>query len=100
MYYIIGYYNPSVRIIDLVVLCVLILYINGGTYSLKSTPNYMIFFEAIDGNLEFLPYICWEEIVLFWCLAWGSNPGTSNEPTHYLLDYGDFIENTSILYIM
>ena len=42
--YIIGHYNPSVRIIDLVshttlLLCVLILYISGGTYSLQSTPN-------------------------------------------------------------
>ena len=28
--------------------------------------------------------------ILFWCLAWGSNPCfTSNKPTHYLLDYGD-----------
>ena len=40
----------SVRIIDLVshttMLCVLIfLYISGGTYSLKSTPNYRFFFE-------------------------------------------------------
>ena len=32
-------------------------------------------------------YFC----ILFWCLAWGSNPDfTSNKPTHYLLDYGDF----------
>ena len=41
--YIIGHYIPSAKIIDLVftpvVLCVLILYISGGTYSLKSTPN-------------------------------------------------------------
>ena len=29
--------------------------------------------------------------ILFWCLAWGSNPGfSSNKPTHYLLDHGDF----------
>ena len=28
---------------------------------------------------------------MFWCLAWGSNPGfTSNKTTYYLLDYGDF----------
>ena len=41
-------------------LCVLILYISGGTFSLKSTPN--------DGNFyllsEFLPQICWEEIAV------------------------------------
>ena len=28
---------------------------------------------------------------LFWCLASGSNPSfSSNKPTYYLLDYGDF----------
>ena len=30
--------------------------------------------------------------ISFWCLAWDSNPGfSSNKPTHYLLDHGDFI---------
>ena len=45
---------------------------------------------------EFLAEICWEEIfrILFWCLAWGSNPGfPSTKPTHYLLDHGDIIDN-------
>ena len=42
--YIIGHYNPSVRIIDLDshftdVVCVFILYISSGTYSLKSIPS-------------------------------------------------------------
>ena len=28
--------------------------------------------------------------ILFWCLAWGSNPDfSSNKPTHYLLHYCD-----------
>ena len=49
--YIIGHYNPSVWIIDLVshttyVVWVLILYISGGTKSLKSTPNDR-FFEKL-----------------------------------------------------
>ena len=46
--YIIGHYNPSVRIIDLppLMLCVSILYISDGTYSLKSTPNDR-FFEKL-----------------------------------------------------
>ena len=46
---------------------------------------------------ELLPEICWEEVaeeilfVFFWCLAWGSNADfSSNKPTHYLLDHGDF----------
>ena len=30
--------------------------------------------------------------ILFWCLAWGSNPGfMSNKPTHCLLHYGESI---------
>ena len=44
------------------VVCVLILYISGGTYSLKSTPNDR---ETFHGNFiysQFLPEICWEEI--------------------------------------
>ena len=29
--------------------------------------------------------------ISIWCLAWGSNPGfSSNKPTHFLLDHGDF----------
>ena len=29
--------------------------------------------------------------ISFWYLAWDSNPGfSSNKPTHYLLDHGDF----------
>ena len=42
-YIIIGHYNPSVRITTWLttplILCALILYMSGGTYSLKSTPN-------------------------------------------------------------
>ena len=39
----IGHYNPSVRItaylLTLLILWALILYVSGGTYSLKSAPN-------------------------------------------------------------
>ena len=69
------------------------LYNSGGTYSLRTTD----FWETFHGNFicsEFLPEIS-EDILFvfcFRCLAWGSNPGfTSNKPTHYLLDYGDFM---------
>ena len=63
--YIIGHYNPSVRIIDLVshttyVVCVNF-YISGGTYSLKSTPNDRFlrnFSWQFYLLLEFLPEIC------------------------------------------
>ena len=37
---------------------------------------------------------------LFWCLAWGTTPGfTTNKPTHYLLDHGDFINETYIAFL-
>ena len=73
-------------------LCVLILYISGGAYSLKSTPNdrFEKLFMAI--------LICWEEIAeeilfVFRLDVWPgtrTNPGfSSNKPTHYLLDHGD-----------
>ena len=80
-------------------LCKFILYLNGETYSLKSTPNDRILeklFIAIlftlrvfvrnmqRGNCRINTFC-----ILFWCLAWDSNPGfTSNKPAHYLLEYG------------
>ena len=69
--YIIGHYNPSVRIIDLVshttyVVCVNFIHKWRWTYSLKSTPNDRFFWETFHDNFinfsEFLPEICWEEI--------------------------------------
>ena len=69
--YVIGRYNPSVRIIDLVshttyVVCVNFLYISGGAYSLKSTPNdrffEKLFLAILFWHSEFLPEICSEEI--------------------------------------
>ena len=46
--YIIGHYNPSTRteFLTPLMLCVLILYISGGTYNLKSAPNDR-FFEKL-----------------------------------------------------
>ena len=61
--YIIGYYNPSSRIIDLVltplILCELILYISGGTYSLKQTRNDRF---LRNFSWQFLPETYGEEI--------------------------------------
>ena len=100
----------------------LILYITGGTYSINSTPNYR-FIEKLFMAILFLRsgffvrnQIFWETFngtywlsrvsarnllrgnrrrnnfrILFWCLAWGFS---SNKPTHYLLDHGDFIIST------
>ena len=63
--YIIGHYNPSVRIIDLVshstyVVCVII-YIIDGTYSLMSTPNNIFLLRNFSWQFyllsDFLPEI-------------------------------------------
>ena len=82
-------------------LCVLILYISGGTYSLKSTPNDR-FVEKLFMAILFTLRVFARNLlrgnrrrntfrISFWCLAWDSNPGfSSNKPTHYLLDHGDF----------
>ena len=84
-------------------LCVLILYISGGTYSLKSTPNDR-FFEKLFMTILFTLRVFarnllrgnrWRNTfrISFWCLTWDSNPGfSSNKPTHYLLDHGDFVD--------
>ena len=77
----------------------LILYINGGTYSLQSTDflrnfSWQFLFtlrvfarNLLRGNRQRNIFR-----ILFWCLAWGSNPGfSSNKSRHYLLDHGDFI---------
>ena len=73
-------------------LCVLTLYINVGTYNLKSTLNDGLFekiFMAISFTLR----------VFAGNLLRGNrrrNPGySSNKPTHYLLDHGDFIIHES-----
>ena len=78
-------------------LCVLFffLYISGGTYSLKSIPNDGFFKKLFMAILIYSakrksPKNCFL-VFLFWCLAWGSNPGfSSNKTTHFLLDHGDF----------
>ena len=78
-------------------------YISGGFYSLKSTPNDCIFEKLFHGRILCILGIFAGNLlrqnrrrntfcILFWCLAWGLKPGlTSNKPTHYLLDYGDFL---------
>ena len=81
-------------------LCALILYISGGTYSLKSTPNdrFEKFFMAILFTLRVFARNLLRGNrrrnifrISFWCLTWGSNPGfSSNKPTHCLLDHDDF----------
>ena len=69
-------------------LCVSIVYISGGTYSLKSAPNDR-FFEKLFITILLRVYLRKYNFVYFGL--------TSNKPTHYLLDYGDF--NCSQLYV-
>ena len=79
----------------------LILYISGGTYSLKSTPNDRFFEKLFMAIFIDSQSFCQKSAerkspkkyfsYLIWCLAWESNPGfSSNKSTHYLLDHGDF----------
>ena len=98
----IRYWSIQPFIIDLVspttyVVCIIF----GGTHSLKSTPNerfseklvmaILFTLRVFAGNLLIGNRRRKTFCILFWCLAWGSNLGfTSNKPTHYLLDYGDF----------
>ena len=76
-------------------LCVLISYIRGGTYSLKSTTNDRFFWETFHGNFIYSQSFCQKSAerkspkkyfsYLFWCLAWGWNPGfSSNKPTRLI----------------
>ena len=106
MTYIIGHYNPSVRIIDPVSHTTYVVCVN---FMHKSTPNDRYFeklFMAVLITLRF----CARNLlrrnrrkntfrILFWYLAWGSNPGfSSNKPTHYLLDHSDFIEELNSIF--
>ena len=64
------------------VACALILFLSGGTYSLK-------FLTVFHGR--FFQKSAEREYISFWYLTWHLNSGlASNKPTHYLLDYADF----------
>ena len=108
--YIVDHYNPSERIIDLVshttYVCVLIFYISGAVYCLKSTPNNRFFVKLFMAILFTLIVFAKNLLrrnrrrnifrILFLCSAWGSNPGfTSNEPTTLLCI--QFAHNNNII---
>ena len=95
-----GNLNPYIIFCTPLIVCVLILCISGGTYSLKSSPNDRFFWETflftfrafarnlLKGNRRRNNFR-----ILLWCLGWVSKPVfSSNKPTHYLLDHGDFLE--------
>ena len=94
-------YNPSVRIIDLVSRTIYVVCVNFilKWRDLQSTLNDR-FFEKLFMAILFTLGVYVRNLlignrrrntfcILFWCLAWDSNPGfSSNKPTHQL-DQGD-----------
>ena len=98
--YIIGHYNPSVRIttkpLTPLMLCALILYMTPNNSSLRSFLMPIVFtFSVLVKNLLRGSRRRNIFIFSFRCLTWGLNLGlTSNKSTHYLLDYGKPIEPT------
>ena len=72
-------------------------------WRLKSTPSDRFFEKLFHGSFNTLTVFATNLrrgnrrknnffLYFVWCLAWGSNPGfTSNKPTHYLVDCGDFM---------
>ena len=62
-----GHYNPSVGItawfLMPLMLCSLILYVSGETYSLTSTPNYSFFFEKLfHGSFYLFQTFCQKSV--------------------------------------
>ena len=106
--YIIDHYNPSDRIIDLVsyttyVVCVNFIH-KWRALQFKVDTERQIFWETFHGNFIYSQSVCQksaekivEEILFAFCFdVWpgaGTLAFTSNKPTHYLLDYSDFILN-------
>ena len=95
--YIIGHYNPSVRIIDLVshtTLCCVCVNFMRKLRDLQFKVVAILFTlrafarDLLRGNDQRNTFC-----ILFWILAWGLNPGfTFNKPTHNLLEHGDFVK--------
>ena len=92
-------------------LCALILYASGGTYSLTSTPNDRFLRNFYHGRFIHSQNLCQKYaatnspdnyflfIIRFDVWPGGSNPGfSSNKPTHYLLDHGNFNNITSVFH--
>ena len=103
--YIIGYYNPSVRIIDLVSHTIYVVCVNfihkWRDPQFKVDSDRQIFWETFHDNFIYSQSFARNLLrgnrrrnifrISFWCLAWNSNPGfSSSKPIHDLLDYGDF----------
>ena len=94
--YIIGHYNPLVRIIDLIShttydVCVNFMYKRRDLFLTNFSWQFLFTLRVFARNLLRENRRRNTFRILLWCLVWGSNPGfSSNKPTHYLLDYGGF----------
>ena len=107
--YIIGHYDPSVWNIDLIshIICT---YISGGTYSLKSTPKDRFWRNFFMVGLFTLRVIARNLVkendrrntfcILFWCLAWSSNPGFMSNKPHNLLYCGDYMSWCLLIFLL
>ena len=96
--YIIGHYNPLVRITDLVFRTTYVVCVN----FIQSTPNDRFFRKLFMAVLFYSQSFRQKSVekkspkkyffcILFSYLAWGSKPSfTSNKPTYYSLDYSNF----------
>ena len=104
--YIIGHYNSSIRIIDLVSHTTYVVCINFihklRDLQFKVDSERQIFWETFNGNFIYSQSFCQKSVekklpkkyfrFSFWYLACNSNPGfSSNKPTHCLLDHDDFL---------
>ena len=92
--YRISHYTPSTKITNrITILCALILYISGGTNSLRLTPNGGLF-EKLLLTLLFTLRVFPRKLLRERCLTWGLNRGLmSNKPK---LDYGDIIRSVGV----
>ena len=91
-------------------LCVLILYISGGSYSLKSTPNdkfsEKLFLAALIYSQSFCqksaerkpPKKYFSYFIFDDCPGIQSQAFASNKPTHHIVDPGDFFHTLVSIY--
>ena len=98
IFYLLSEFLPEICWGTPFMLCVLILYISGGSYNLKSTPN-----DRFHGNFLLTLRVFARNLmranrqrnifhISFWCLTWHLNLFLmSNKLTHYLLDYVNFL---------
>ena len=92
--HVIGHYNPSIRITDIVSHTTYVVCVNFIPKFKVDSERQKLFMAILFALRHLLKGNRLRNTfrILFWCLAWGSNPGfTSNKPTHYyLLELGDF----------